>query len=451
MWNTFWFIFFNHWIRAQPAESKLQQMFSVSEKSTYTSSTVLSLHTAFDLQKDRFRAEYHLKAEIHNFARFQTTAEVMECLVLFVWPLRTHSSTAASIAHEKTSRRAVCGKGSALSSPLTQRAKPYDLKYHRTNHHKTNSDVRYICQRCRNSGQVIHTAAQCPSSPCLSLSLQQMDCEGVKPPEPSTLPTVLAPTRYQIYTPIHNAAPTQFAPSASKSQAGEQRQWHHATKCHLAPSLVAMLSPLAAPGGLVCLRPYLRPHWCHVEGAGRRWHWLGFGTGHCLFNTTSRSLSLPGGNALKSVFVWFVWVCRADRQTDRQTVKLAFFPLPPWIRDSYLWAVSLCTRLFADSCAECHLPEEHSIRKEGNRKLDTQETRWTDQTRGLAEWKALCNLAEPCLRSCQCRPTRKRPTLLLPSGAARNIRRVLAKKIIRKTVCPLLWVIAILMSRSKKK
>lgn len=67
------------------------------------------------------------------------------------------------------------------------------------------------------------------------------------------------------------------------------------TPCHKVPSCTsstAMLSPLAAPGGFICLWPYLRRHWCHAEGACRSWHWLGFGTGPCLFHITSVSLSL---------------------------------------------------------------------------------------------------------------------------------------------------------------
>lgn len=129
--------------------------------------------------------------------------------------------------------------------------------------------------------------------------------------------------------------------------------------------------------------------------------------------------------------------------------------------------VSLCMCLFADSCTERHLPKDHSIRIESNRKLNIQKNRWTDQLHGLADWKTLVlktedshtknthqtlwtanmtlhNLTDICLRSCRCWPTRE---LRLSSAAARNISRV---KIILKIMCPWFWVIAILMSWIKK-
>lgn len=156
------------------------------------------------------------------------------------------------------------------------------------------------------------------------------------------------------------------------------------TPCHKVPSCAfsgATLTPPAAPGGLMCLWPYLRPHWCHAEGAGGSWHWLGLGTGYCLFYITSRSpsasLSLSGGNAFKSVFAGFcVWPCRRTRTQGKHT--LVVFLLPPRIRNPYLreqWLgaafVSLHMCLFADICRECHPQKDHSIRKE-NRYTEKQ-------------------------------------------------------------------------------
>lgn len=70
--------------------------------------------------------------------------------------------------------------------------------------------------------QFIHTAAHWLSSPCLLLSLQQMVREGLNLLNLPPFPLCWLSPQYQIYTPIHNAALSQFALSASKSPAGEQ-------------------------------------------------------------------------------------------------------------------------------------------------------------------------------------------------------------------------------------
>ncbi len=100
-----------------------------------------------------------------------------------------------------------------------------------------------------------------------------------------------------------------------------------ATPCHKVPSCAfsgAMLSALAAPGGLMCLWPYLRPHWCHVEGAGTglAWHWPLF----VLYNL-SPSLCL-WKQCFKSVFAGLCGC--AGRRTRKKTQAkhtFAVFPL----------------------------------------------------------------------------------------------------------------------------
>lgn len=224
------------------------------------------------------------------------------------------------------------------------------------------------------------------------------------------------------------------------------------TPCHIVPSCAlshATLSPLAASGGFMCLRPCLRPHWCHAEGAGRDWHWPGIGTGHCLFSTTS----LSGGNTPK-VRLW-VWV-QADIQIHKEdTIRhmLSVFPPLPWIRflsvrsTTARQGVTLWTCLFTDSCRECYFPKDGGIRRESKRKPDTQKHRWTDELHGPADWKTLVLKAratkytlklfdckhdpvqphKALLEMSQCWPYKGDWTLSL-SAAARNITRELAKK-----------------------
>lgn len=47
---------------------------------------------------------------------------------------------------------------------------------------------------------------------------------------------------------------------------------------------------------------------------------------------------------------------------------------------------SRCKCLFANICVKCHLPDDHSIRKESNRKPDMQQHVWIAQLCGILDW-----------------------------------------------------------------
>lgn len=167
----------------------------------------------------------------------------MECLVLFVWPLSTHLSSLASLPLERMSRRVIF----ALV-PFTQRDKPYGMKHDKINHFQTNSQVRYICQHCK----ILPVHPYCSSVAFIALPASQPAADGlwgVKPPEPSTLHTVLA------LTPIPNIHTNTQCSSLSVCPqcfqvTGWGAKWHHATKCHLAPSRVPCWAPWQLQAGL---------------------------------------------------------------------------------------------------------------------------------------------------------------------------------------------------------
>lgn len=316
--------------------------------------------------------------------------------------------------------------------------------------------------------QFIHTAAQWPSSLCLPLSLQQMDCEGLNLLNLPLFPLCWLPPRYQIYTPIHNAAPSQFAPSASKSSTGEQSDTVPQSAilrllwCHTEPpgsSRRAYVPVALSPAPLVPRRG----GWQELALAWL-WQWP-----LCvLYN-----LSLPlWRHCSKSVFVGSC----AGRRTHRKTqAKHTLSVFPSATMEGFLsvratavrQVVPQCMCLFADSCRERQLPKDHSVRTESNRKLNIQKNRCTDQLRGLADWmtRVLKRRDSECTPNpFDCKHDPAQPhralfeilsmlanrgtyTLLLPSAAARNISMA---KIILKIMCPWFWVSAILMSRIQK-
>lgn len=105
----------------------------------------------------------------------------------------------------------------------------------------------------------------CFCSPCFQPAADGL-CR-VKSPQPSNLPTVLAPVLIpNIHTDTQNSS--VLACPRCLRVTGCGGKWHRATKCHLAPFTGAMQSPLAALFELVCPWPYLRHRWCHAEEAG---------------------------------------------------------------------------------------------------------------------------------------------------------------------------------------
>ena len=172
--------------------------------------------------------------------------------------------------------------------------------------------VRYVCQCATNlpfafilSG--LHHASQPPPD----------GLWGVKPPGPSTLPTVLAPTLMPNIHTNTQCSSLSMCPQCLQVT-GWGAKWHRATKSHLALSLVPRWAPWQHQAGLCCLWPNLRSCWCRAEETCRSWHWLGLGTGHCLFSITSLSPILsPQKAILQKCVCRFVW-----RQTDKRDTHL---------------------------------------------------------------------------------------------------------------------------------
>lgn len=104
---------------------------------------------------------------------------------------------------------------------------------------------------------------------------------GVKPPEPSTLPTVLAFTSVPNIHTRTQCSSLSVCPQCFQVT-GWGAKWHHATKCHLVPFWCHAEPPGASRQAYVPLA-WSQAHWCHAEGAGRSWHWPGFGVATLLY------------------------------------------------------------------------------------------------------------------------------------------------------------------------
>lgn len=157
---------------------------------------------------------------------------------------------------------------------------------------------------------------------------------GVTPSEPSHFfPLCWLKSWCQIYTPIHSAATSQFAPQCFQVT-GWGTEWHHTTACHLEPSLMPCWDSWQLQAGLCVWGLTSGPACATQKEVGRCWHWQPF-------YTTSRFLSI--------VFSIPKMCLRACVQAH--TRRLVVFPMPLRIRDSYLWVQLLCTRLCPCTCA----------------------------------------------------------------------------------------------------
>lgn len=116
---------------------------------------------------------------------------------------------------------------------------------------------------------------------------------------------------------------------------------------------------------------------------------------------------------LQNCVCGLVWACTQKRDTSE--VSLYHRGLGILICQRFgAKVVSLCKCLFANSCVKCHLPDDHSIRKESNRKPDMQQHVWIAQLCGILDWNTggsehtpdppdcKQDITGPCSWSCQC-------------------------------------------------
>lgn len=107
-------------------------------------------------------------------------------------------------------------------------------------HFWANSQVRYVCQHCKippfHSYRSSVDWITLPASQPAVLGLR-----GVKPSEPSTLPSMLSPT---LIPNTYTSTPCSSAVCPQCLQVtGWGANWHHAKKCHLVRSLVPRWAP----------------------------------------------------------------------------------------------------------------------------------------------------------------------------------------------------------------